>query len=185
MPRWPKQTLEQRFWSKVNRQSDGCWLWTAANQVGGYGIFMLWNPKRLVRAHRLAWELTNGKIPDGLWVLHKCDNPCCVRPDHLFLGNNTDNVRDMLSKGRGNSPKGEQHFKCKMTVHRIVKLRLDHASGRFSQRELAAKYGISRTAIRQAIAGVTWAHVKQGQNPSVWPWKKQFTRQMGNLPPRT
>jgi hypothetical protein len=93
-------TVEQRFWARV-RKSDGCWEWTGACfKCGGYGQFTIEHGQQ-VRAHRHSWELHNGPIPKGLWVLHRCDNPKCVRPDHLFLGTCTDNARDMMAKGRG------------------------------------------------------------------------------------
>ena len=99
---------ETRFWSKVNK-TDGCWLWTGYRFHAGYGGFHESQPKRTVRlAHRVAWELTNGLIPDGLHVCHTCDNRSCVRPDHLFLGTNADNVADKVAKGR--QAKGEAHW---------------------------------------------------------------------------
>ena len=92
--------LETRFWRFVAPSMDdrGCWEWTGARAGElGYGCLGGKGP----RAHRLSWEIHNGPIPDGLWVLHKCDNPPCVNPRHLFLGTRTDNIRDMFAKGRG------------------------------------------------------------------------------------
>ncbi|MGJ0510229.1 MAG: HNH endonuclease signature motif containing protein [Methylocystis sp.] len=97
--RKPTRSPEVRFWEKVIR-GDGCWEWTAAKSVRGYGTFGLRKGK-MVPAHRMSWELTYGKIPDGLIVCHHCDNPECVRPDHLFLGTYSDNTQDMIRKGRG------------------------------------------------------------------------------------
>jgi hypothetical protein len=100
-------TREQRFWSRVNRegpvvsQEHGpCWLWLGFKlmQRGGYGQFNDW--PRVSFAHRVSWELTYGKVPDGLSVLHRCDNPPCVRPEHLWIGTQADNVADMVRKGR-------------------------------------------------------------------------------------
>ena len=89
------------FWSKVER-SSGCWLWTGTKAAsGGYGIF--WENGNQHRAHRLSWLLTNGAIPKGMVVCHKCDNPPCVNPAHLFIGTMKDNVDDMMSKGRHHS----------------------------------------------------------------------------------
>lgn len=105
-------TLEVRFWGHVNR--DGpirqgmdtpCWEWMAARNNHGYGVINL-GPK-LGYAHRVAWELTHGSIPDGLCVLHRCDNPACVR--HLFLGTMRDNTKDMMQKGRHSH--GDRHGK--------------------------------------------------------------------------
>ena len=93
----------ERFWSKVNRveDPDECWEWIPkARHKFGYGIFMD-RPYGTKKAHRVAWELTNGEIPNGLMVLHTCDNPPCCNPNHLFLGTAQDNSLDMMSKGRG------------------------------------------------------------------------------------
>jgi hypothetical protein len=93
--------MEERFWEKV-RKSDQCWEWIASKTRNGYGFFHRGGrvDRKPIRAHRLSWELHNGPIPDGLWVLHKCDNPCCVRPDHLFIGTRSDNMKDCAAKGR-------------------------------------------------------------------------------------
>lgn len=87
----------ERFWAKVDK-SNGCWLWRAARNRGGYGIFE--NGRRTLYAHRYALELNGTPVPDGLFALHRCDNPPCVRPDHLFVGSLADNVADMVQKGR-------------------------------------------------------------------------------------
>lgn len=97
----PVRDVSERFWEKVTR-GEGCWTWTAGRQGNGYGLFQTSRGgiRKSVGAHRAAWTLTNGPIPDGLWVLHKCDNRVCVRPDHLFLGDRRDNTLDAASKGR-------------------------------------------------------------------------------------
>lgn len=93
--------MDVKFWSKVSK-TDGCWNWIGAKNRKGYGN--LKRGERYLNAHRYSWELTNGSIPAGKWVLHKCDNPACVRPEHLFLGDVLVNNRDMWTKGRGKSP---------------------------------------------------------------------------------
>lgn len=86
-----------RFWAKVNK-SDGCWIWTAGKTDDGYGTF--WTGNTHSKSHRISWALTNGAIPEGLQICHHCDNPSCVRPDHLFTGTNLDNQLDSIKKGR-------------------------------------------------------------------------------------
>jgi hypothetical protein len=93
------------FWANVQK-GDGCWLWTGAINGPGYGSLRLDGQPKSVFAHRLAWQLANGAMPNGL-VLHKCDNPRCVNPDHLFIGTYTDNQRDCVRKGR--------HFETRKT----------------------------------------------------------------------
>jgi hypothetical protein len=99
-------TPEQRFWTKVNKLArDGCWEWLgSAPKRPGYGRFNTGIKRAgnwvVINAHRYSWELHNGPVPKGLWVLHRCDNRVCIRPDHLFLGSVTDNNRDMIAKGR-------------------------------------------------------------------------------------
>lgn len=93
----------RRFWSKVNKNDTGCWLWTANRVKFGHGQFTFRDRDRKqhhVIAHRAAWELSYGRIPDGLCVLHRCDVPACQRPDHLFLGSQQDNLNDARTKGR-------------------------------------------------------------------------------------
>lgn len=89
--------LETRFWQRVEK-TDGCWRWTGPLHAFGYGL--IWRGGNNVGAHRISWEIHVGPIPDGLFVLHRCDNPPCVRPDHLFLGTQADNIHDMVAKGR-------------------------------------------------------------------------------------
>ena len=93
-----KIPLEKRFWEKVQKTLDGCWNWCGAKSTAGYGYLRI--EKHGVLAHRIAWELTHRDIPEGMCVLHHCDNPACVNPDHLFLGNQQDNTQDMIAKGR-------------------------------------------------------------------------------------
>jgi HNH endonuclease len=95
-----RRSLADRFWEKV-KKTDGCWEWTARRLPKGYGTISCVDHRTSLCAHRVSWELHNGPIPDGMWVLHHCDNPQCANPDHLFLGTHTQNMRDMLAKGRG------------------------------------------------------------------------------------
>lgn len=111
-PRKPVRSLEERFWANVDKSGPiirpelgQCWVWTAGTIASGYGCVFVGRHRRRKQetAHRVAWELGHGVAPAELWVLHKCDNPPCVRPDHLFLGTPSDNSKDCASKGRLNS----------------------------------------------------------------------------------
>jgi hypothetical protein len=98
--RVPISDRRSHFESKFKRDPSGCWLWTAGMGRGGYGAYAIF--QRQLGAHRASWQIYRGEIPDGLWVLHKCDVRNCVNPDHLFLGTPTDNNRDTVQKGRAN-----------------------------------------------------------------------------------
>lgn len=89
----------ERFWARVNKHSSGCWIWQGSHNELGYGLIRI--DKKVYRAHRIAWELTHGtRIPKGKQVCHSCDNPSCVRPEHLWLGNMSSNILDCSMKGR-------------------------------------------------------------------------------------
>ena len=132
----------ENFWSKVGVADAGCWLWLAAQNEYGYGV--VWHNGKPVRAHRLSYELEYGKIPDGKCVLHRCDNPPCVNPGHLFIGTRAENTADMLSKGR-------QNPRTKLSAGDVVRIRRIYEEGGVSQRELAAMYGVSQAGINYAI----------------------------------
>jgi len=103
-------TLRERFEKKVSAVSaGGCRLWTAAVNRSGYGC--VWRGGKMLLAHRVAWELVHGPVPKGLCVLHRCDTPGCVVVDHLFLGSNLDNMKDMASKGRAWNPRAAANAK--------------------------------------------------------------------------
>src|SRR6187402_2263733 len=102
MPR-QKQPIDQRFWTKVTK-TPGCWEYRGARTADGYGVFQMGRGTGTRKAHIVAWELVRGSRKD-LWVLHHCDNPPCCRPDHLYLGTQEDNARDMSRRGRSRGSK--------------------------------------------------------------------------------
>ena len=150
---------EDRFWEKV-KLGEGCWVWTASVNAYGYGLFARQTtPSRCVLAHRYAYECLVGPIADDLCVLHRCDNPRCVRPNHLFLGTRTDNTNDKVAKGRARGPQGEAHPRCKLTAPRVRQLLADWKAGGVSKSELSRRYGISHRNVRNIIDGQTWRHL--------------------------
>jgi HNH endonuclease len=154
----------ERFWKQVRKSSgNGCWLWTGCTdhrKPHPYGR-MRWKGRQ-IKAHRIAWILTYGEIPDGLWVLHKCDVPLCVRPDHLFLGTNLDNVRDSIAKGRWVIPKhhlvGEAHYNAKLTDDDVLLARQMFRDG-VSQRQIARTLDIAFQQIWRIVHGKSWKHL--------------------------
>lgn len=110
------------------------------------------------RTHRLAYEIAIGPIPDGLWVLHKCDNPSCFRPVHLFLGTARDNTLDCVQKGRKNAPFGERHSKAKLTDEDARLIRTLYAKG-LPERMLAESCGVTRQCVREVVTGRSWKHI--------------------------
>jgi hypothetical protein len=165
-----RATVEQRFWSKVSK-SNQCWLWTANALPAGYGKFTLRvdGRQRTLLAHRFSWLLTRGEIPEGQQVLHKCDNPSCVRPDHLFLGTQQDNVDDMIKKGRriistrrntasGKWVSGAQHRCAKLQDTDVIRIRALVASGR-TQISVADEFGVSRYAVSLIVLRKRWKHL--------------------------
>ena len=155
------RTLAERFWEKVGiRSPDECWEWAGYCDNNGYGRIGEGGKRgRILIASRLSWELHNGPIPDGLWVLHRCDNPSCVNPGHLFLGTQRDNVLDMYAKGRGNRPRGEAHVCARLTAEAIAEIRSTYMRGSISQRALGQQFGVSNVAISRIVRHKTWAHV--------------------------
>jgi hypothetical protein len=167
----PKITATERFWSKVDK-SGKCWIWLAGKDRKGYGKFSIGGKYRpdgsrnsMKSAHRHSFELANGPIPQhesfhGMCVLHSCDNPSCVNPEHLFLGTNEDNVRDMDRKGRRVvvSHRGEQHGMAVLTEAKAREVYIRAWLGEL-QSSIAMDFGISIPLVSAIKTGRLWAHL--------------------------
>ena len=152
-------TTEERFWRNVQKTSE-CWNFQATNYKG-YGTLMV--AGRNIAAHRFSWELHCGPIPAGLFVCHKCDNPACVRPDHLFIGTPADNTADMVSKGRAAGPtnplRGQQNGNSVLREADVRKIRRLYANGTHNSGRLAPMFGVSQTTICNIIRRKVWFHI--------------------------
>jgi HNH endonuclease len=156
-------TILERFderWLPCKR--TGCWIWTGYLSVGskgGYGSFVfrpaLSRSKKTVSAHRMSWELRCGPIPPGMSVLHRCDVRRCVNPEHLFLGTQSDNMRDMASKGRTHKPQGERNGRSKLLATQVAEIRRLLRAGA-TQREVARMFAVSASQVSQINTGVRW-----------------------------
>lgn len=172
----PRKTIEQRFWEKVDKNGlihpelgTPCWKWKAC-KIKGYGSIG-------ELAHRVSWKIHNGSIPDSMKVLHRCDNPECTNPDHLFLGSQFDNVHDMIKKGRqkykpaqgashGSKTKpesirrGTSHVSRKLTAEEVVEIRFFHKNLGVSQVRLSQMFEVHRETIRNIVNRQTWKQLK-------------------------
>lgn len=182
--------IEDRFSSKVNESGPiplhrpeigPCAVWTASCFPNGYGRLGI--DGKVCYAHRVAWELANGPVPDGLFVLHACDNRSCVRLSHLHLGTTQDNQREMVERGRSTkgrptkpehirrgdkSPwrlhpelvtRGEAHWNATLTESDVMNIRTRVANGTSRQRDIAREYGKSESAISRIVSRKIWAHI--------------------------
>lgn len=151
------QTFAQRFWSKVDRgEGDACWPWMAGVSEKGYG--RIWDGRVMANAHRVSWEFANGPIPEGMFVCHRCDNPRCVRPDHLFPGTAAENSGDMVAKGRGAGPRGARNRNTKLDPGSVQAIRAALGAGE-SYAAIAARFGVGKGVVGQIRHRATWRHV--------------------------
>jgi hypothetical protein len=146
---------EAYFWSLVDKNGpSGCWIWKGCSLKRGYGQVRFNGIKQ--SAHRMSWILVKGAILDGLWVLHKCDNPPCVNPEHLFLGTHEENVKDCVAKGRALGPRGEMQGNSKLTRDQVLEIRERIAEGE-SDVVLGQAYGVSGRTINDIRHRKRWA----------------------------
>lgn len=149
--------LRDRFWVKVRHSPTGCWEWAASKNTAGYGQVSLGGGK-IDRAHRVCWQMVNGPIPEGMNVLHRCDNRACVRPSHLFLGTHRDNMQDALKKGRLTWPvaRGEGHGAARLTWNDVREIRRLRSEGAV-YRELAEMFGVGISQVARITRGESWS----------------------------
>lgn len=147
-------TIKERYESLVVKQV-GCWFFKMLND-NGYGRFPF-KGKRYY-AHRVSWELRCGPIPEDKHVLHTCDNPICSNPEHLFLGYDHDNIRDMINKGRSNPCKGIDTHTAKLTEDQVYEIRGLLAAGA-SHRNIAEDYNVAKSTITRISNGTGWSHL--------------------------
>lgn len=170
--------LADRFWKRVQK-SAGCWLWTGKLDKDGYGQGLKEGngSRRARRPHVISWMLHNAPISDDSWVLHTCDNPPCVRPDHLYLGTVIENNRDRVERGRGATgdksgrrlhperwtletrPRGSRHGRSLLTEDQVREIRLMADRVDVSHETIAEMYGVSRPTISLIVNRKTWAHI--------------------------
>lgn len=153
-------SIEERFWSKVDiKPQSECWNWKGTKDPKGYGGFYLRKDKQhQFKSHRIAYQLTFGEIPEGLCICHKCDNPSCCNPNHLFLGSKSDNNHDAIQKGRAVYVSGERIKSSKLTSQQVIEIKRLSALGH-SGRELAHQYRVDRSTIYRILYGISWKTV--------------------------
>lgn len=160
-----------RFWSFVNKEGPtpphrpeigNCWIWIGSKIASGYGKFLIGG--RELKSHRLSFALQYGEIRDRIWALHKCDNPACVRPSHLFEGDHQANTADMVAKGRvargiRHGQCGEKSCRTKMTAEKVLKMREIYRTQKISTRELGNLMGIAKSTAGAIINRTSWSHI--------------------------
>ena len=160
------RSLDERFWEKVDRRGpDECWEWQASRNEQGYGWFWVPSANRMVGAHRVAYEITHGPLPTkkkgvlgaaGGLVLHSCDNPPCVNPAHLRLGDQTENMADKSERGRHPNYNGGRNPNAKLTPEQVEEIRRRYTGRYGEQSELGREYGVYASTIRDIVVGRKW-----------------------------
>lgn len=149
-------TLE-RLQIRSHEDENGCWIWGGSINSGGYGSISI--DSVLQKTHRVSWAIHNGPIPDGMKVLHKCDNPSCWKPDHLFLGTQQDNVDDMIAKGRyRGANRGAANGRAILTEQEVVEIQEWIRYSNWLYKDIAERYGVSPSTISN-INNRNWNHV--------------------------
>lgn len=152
------RTTLERFDAKwIPEPNSGCWLWLASCDKDGYGKFGIGG--RTTRANRASWQMRRGGIPDGQQVLHRCDTPCCVNPEHLFIGDDKVNAADKAAKGRASRvsvPRpGEANPAARLSATQVARMRRLRADGA-QLKQLAEQYGVSLSHVSNVVRGLRW-----------------------------
>ena len=156
-PHFTEKQIRAAFFEKVSPEpNSGCWLWTGAADTRGYGKIGIHGRTRA--AHRVAYEWLVGTVPDGLFLLHRCDTPACVNPDHLRPGTQADNIHDMHAKGR--AALGEALNCTRLTPAEVLGIRFLFLLGR-KQNVMARQYGVSPMTIHRVVTGELWKHLPE------------------------
>lgn len=150
-----------RFWSKVNK-TDSCWEWSGIKTRFGYGLFQYTENKKKIKrmAHRISWIITNGNIEEGNYICHKCDNPKCVRPDHLFSGTHQDNMDDMIEKGRNNNFNYKLRgvtYRTKLSIQNILDIK--SMVNEKQDKEISVMFDVREDVIKRIRDGVTFKNI--------------------------
>lgn len=147
-------TLKERLAYFSKPDPSGCRLWTGAVDECGYGL--IWTGGRNRRAHIVAWEEANGRpVPEGLIICHKCDVPGCIEPGDLYAGTHLDNNRDRERRGRRQAPRGESHYRARLTEADVIAIRSDARSSLI----VGPEYGVNQSTINRVRNRETWKHV--------------------------
>jgi len=147
--------IKERFFSKIEK-TDTCWIWNSVRLTGNYGYFKYLG--KYVRAHRMSYILANGHIPDNLLVLHTCDNPPCVNPEHLYLGTQKDNIKDKFDRGRNPNVNGSKNPVSKLSENEVLKIR-ELNKEKYSNEIIAKMFSIDSSAVSLIINRKRWKHI--------------------------
>lgn len=155
------EAVTTAFWKKVaiTANPDSCWNWTGAKKEQGYGIMSI--NHSIYKAHRISYFLNSGIRPDALFVCHSCDNPLCVNPNHLFLGTHTENMSDMVAKGRADisgKAKGEKCGRSKLTETQVLEIRKLYSTG-VEQSEICRQFSIAQASVSLIVNRINWKHI--------------------------
>lgn len=154
------EDVQERFWEKVDKETgSGCWEWTGASNERGYGRVRINDTLRY--AHRAAHQFENGPLENSPQVNHHCDNPACVRPDHLYAGDQKENIADAIEHGDllKSRARGQEHGKSVLDEEQVREIRRLYDSGEHSQRDLSNRFDVSKGAIQDVVEWKTWTHL--------------------------